>query len=436
MQTLFSPTVVSSLSIPKKPTTFLENPLDRTEIESPEDHPLVRSRPASFVAPMTPGLAVKAPEKDIPGTQSTPAVFPLIPPLRKPEKPSVASVNDTPPVLRPPTPPRPILNSNPKIPALPRNDASVAETPTKRKLPDEIKEIFESNSKDFVAYAKNTAENGENKKKSDIPPPPKKPADEMSEWDRALLFGEYPPKRQKPKRLAFSEISIALVPQKADTAQKAAAFPSRVMDEEIASPKLRFHPVVRPYMLPTSGEQDVPQKSENPPRNIPIPSTPLAEKIAAIPQSSPLASSAPSFIPRKPNREAPPRSAQILPPFVARSETENPAIPSANMSETLVEKIIEGQMRGVFENAPSLLQKELEKAMFREVIYGNGEQPSQENIKNDVWKKRLREYLLKLQEQALSAFPNTTVANPVEGELVLDYIKRVYPLLLKAEITK
>lgn len=116
--------------------------------------------------------------------------------------------------------------------------------------------------------------------------------------------------------------------------------------------------------------------------------------------------------------------------------TQPTIVPTPNMSETLVEKIIEGQMRGVFENAPPLLQKKLEKTIVREIFSATDEKDSKENIENEVWKKRLREYLTKLQGQAQSVFPDTTIANPIEGELVLDYVKRIYPILLKAQIVK
>jgi hypothetical protein len=91
-------------------------------------------------------------------------------------------------------------------------------------------------------------------------------------------------------------------------------------------------------------------------------------------------------------------------------------------------------MRGVFENAPPLLQKELEKTAVREILIFADNAISKDNIENEVWKKRLREYLVKLHEQAMSLFVDKSAADPTEGELVLDYVKRVYPIVLKAQV--
>lgn len=93
-------------------------------------------------------------------------------------------------------------------------------------------------------------------------------------------------------------------------------------------------------------------------------------------------------------------------------------------------------MRGVFENAPPLLQKELEKMTVRDIIAISDKKTPGDTIENEVWKKRLREYLIKLRTQAISVLPDVSMATPTEGELVLDYVKRIYPILLKAQVTK
>ena len=91
-------------------------------------------------------------------------------------------------------------------------------------------------------------------------------------------------------------------------------------------------------------------------------------------------------------------------------------------------------MRKVFENAPPLLQKKLEKTVVQDILFDFNEKTTEGSIENEVWKKRLREYLVKLSQQTMPTFSDANTMNPTEGELVLDYVKRVYPVLQKAQI--
>lgn len=302
-----------------------------------------------------------------------------------------------------------------------------ATVPERRKLPDEIKAIFETTSKDFSDYAKN------NGGKNDMSP---EKAGDMDEWDRAILLGEYPlaaQERPKPARVSFvslSSPSIA-VPKKSDSRAIGAEFPSRVMDKEVAPPvRIPMIPQ-KPKNVQKIARNESVKKDEATPRALKIPIKPKQDANSIRPADS-LSSVSPS-------EKVVSASVPTEKPISASQTTERPVAPSPNMSETLVGKIIEGQMRGVFENAPPLLQKELEKTAISEILTAIDENTSAHNIENEVWKKRLREYLTKLHEQAVSVFSDISgevgapPAHPLEGEQVLDYVKRVYPVILKAQ---
>lgn len=410
VQTLSPQSTIISLPPPQKSATFLKNPLERPELEPSMNHPLVQSQP---IIPVDSSW-----EKHLPFSW-------------KKEKGVTTETKNNPQAAE---------------------KASVVAAQTqntdtgRKKLPDEIKAIFDNNSKNFAAYAKKDLQEI-NKV--------------MDAWDRALLLSEEPiatPEQQKPKRVFFSP-EPSLVPQKTDMQEKGTAFPSRVMDEGVASPLPRTEfrvvttPVIRIKPTP-SGGSPIPIKPQNATRSISNEFTPkkavlplFTPAIPIKPKQSITGAATPSplplLIPKKNLVPFPEQSVLRAPLSQTAPELQtntapvnNPLIPPPNMSETLVEKIIEGQMRGVFNNAPPLLQKELEKTTVQEITATSNEAGGRGNIENEVWKKRLREYLARLHEQAVSVFPDVSAANPTEGELVLDYVKRVYPILLKAQVMK
>jgi hypothetical protein len=420
VQTLSSPSSIrspiTSLGVPKKPATFLENPLERPEIGTHGEPPLVNPRTDVSLVSGSRTPQIKDSLNDIrviPNSEVAPA---RLPQLWKPEKQEAFAPKKAPSATTQ-TPVAPTQNKN----------VGTAAAPLKRRLPDEIKQIFESNSKDFAEYVKNNKKGDEKKSAALL----EKTEEKLDKWDRALLLGEYPLERQKPKRIAFVP-SSSFVPKKTGAGPISATFPSRIMDTEIASPvhrkesRVPFHPRVNTVPL-TASLPVIPKKPAGVPKN--TAGVPIAEKKPGVVP--------PTVIPVKPKQTV--VAAIPVPTAPARPlglpKLEKPPVPPANMSETLVEKIIEGQMRGVFENAPPLLQKELEKVSVREILA-----PTKENsagsIENEVWKKRLREYLTKLQGQALSVFSDASAASPTEGEFVLDYVKRIYPILLKAQVMK
>lgn len=264
------------------------------------------------------------------------------------------------------------------------NTAKISDLPAlekpRRQLPDDIKGIMETSSRNFAAYAKNV----------------EKTEPIMDEWDRAILFGEYSPRqiaRQKIQKI-LSLPSSSPIPKKIDTYVTGAAFPGRVVDSDASS------------LLST--------------RNSVIPKTP-------------------AVVPQKPkNKEVEPKNTLTAPlgnvplkPKQAGQLPANNVLTPPSMSDKLTEKIIEGQMRSVFENAPPLIQKSFEKMTVKDILENT---LSGGNIENDVWRKRIREYIEKLRIQARPVFPDANAAEPRDGELLLEYIGRIYPSILKAEL--
>lgn len=389
MQTLSSKPTSSSLSIPKKPVAFFQNPLERLEISSSENHPLVHAEP------LTKTTAKESVVKDSSWEKHLPSSW-------KPKTDSAAKKTE--PIKTPPP-------SN-----IPPQE--------KRRLPDEVKAIFEKNSKNFSVLAGGDEKSGEQKAE-------KTPAQTtiLDEWDRALLFGEYPPEQKSPKRLSFeghlSPSGSLSVPKKDAFTEVGTVLPTRVMDKEIVSPTLHKETPVL-HAKPLSKVSIVPQKPKSFSGNSPLGNTNGGK--------SPLT---PLHIPTKPKTSlvsSSPEKNEVsqTPKITDNKKDVDSTTPPPTMSETLVGKIIEGQMRGVFENAPPLLQKNFEKTLVYEILTLEGQKNTGESIENEVWKKRLREYLLNLQGRAVSAFPDPSMAQPTENELVLDYVKRVYPVLLRS----
>ncbi len=379
----------SSLPVPKKPAAFID-PLTRPEIGPMA--PVVKITeplmpPLQKKTERSPAISGAVPVVPAPRTGTVPGAMPRI---------STERVSENKPVP---------LSSKPPI--IPITNTPAAEKP-KRKLPDEIKDILEMTSRDFAAYAKNG--------KTTPPSLGKTVKQEMDEWDRAILLGEYSQTQiaqQKIQKL-FSVSASSPIPKKTDAYHTSAVFPSRVMEDRTHSP--------------VSAQ---PKPAEKPTTVKPVAAIPVI-KIPTIPQKPKNPETDPVTVPASTN------SVPSLPSLKvpAKPKTPNPtekasALPIPNMSGKLVEKIIEGQMRNVFENAPPLIQKSFEKMAVRDILQAAA--PGG-NIENDVWRKRVREYIEKLRVQARSAFPGANTTDPREGELFLDYIGRIYPIILKTEL--
>lgn len=270
-------------------------------------------------------------------------------------------------------------------------------------LPDEIKKIFAMGDDDFSQYIKNKPnekEGEENKRADPI----------MDEWDKALLLGEYPKEVEK-RRIILPGFSPD-VPQKSAYRPVKAVFPTRIIDE--VAPILKH---TQPETEPITKHVVIPNTS--------VPKKPTEQK-TALP-----ASPAKMSIPIKPKP-----SPETIPP---KTGPEIPQ-PSAAMSEALVEKISIGQITNVLKNAPPTLQNKFEKIPVQTILAPknvlSGDTATESNLEDDLWLKKLCEYLEGIRAQAQLVFVDPKDADPKDGELMLDYVKRVYPITLKMRVEK
>lgn len=104
------------------------------------------------------------------------------------------------------------------------------------------------------------------------------------------------------------------------------------------------------------------------------------------------------------------------------------------MSDALIQKIIASQTKAVFEDAPDGVRILLENMPVTELITPK----KGENAilpPNEKWKTRLQEYLLELRARG-SDMVDPSVTEPKGNETVLQYAKRIMPIVTKAEAIK
>jgi hypothetical protein len=89
-------------------------------------------------------------------------------------------------------------------------------------------------------------------------------------------------------------------------------------------------------------------------------------------------------------------------------------------------------MKSVFENAPDGVKTLMEKMPAKSIFLPNSFSDEQ----NNVWKNRLRDYIVKIRWESKAVLGNTSVTDPKEDETVLDYIRRIYPSVVRAEINE
>jgi hypothetical protein len=109
------------------------------------------------------------------------------------------------------------------------------------------------------------------------------------------------------------------------------------------------------------------------------------------------------------------------------------ATPEPGLGEQLQKKIIEGQMKSIFEDAPAGTRETLEKTLARDILSAKniaGENQKPEN----VWEGRLRDYIIKLKWQGKTALEKTEDTDPKEDETVAAFIQRIYPSVIKVEM--
>jgi len=273
----------------------------------------------------------------------------------------------------------------------------------KKSLPPDIRDHFEANSSAFLEFAQ--------KKDANVT---KKIEDSNTEdvWDRALLFGEYPEgkipvvidtKAGKatvtiPKKPTAENLSNVLPNQFLSDTKKDAGIPSERKENRPVSPiSIRVEKITLPRFVPKKPENTV-QTTNNekngPVKNITIPTKP----------------------PKVQEKES----------LTIKMDT------GQGIGESLQKKIIEGQMRSVFENAPIRIKESLEKMTVQDILSlketTEGDQGS-----DYFWKRRLRDYIQKIKAQGKTIFKNPLDIEPKEGETVIAFVERVYPVIMKNE---
>jgi len=285
-------------------------------------------------------------------------------------------------------------------------------TTNKKSLPSDIREHFEANSSSFIEFAK---------KKNDGISKKIEESKEEDVWDRALLFGEYPGgKIPMDINTEIKKNIIEIIPKKPVPKNLVGIFPNQ--------------------FLPQEKINEVSEKKENKPA---APITISIEKIIL-----------PRFVPKKPeitnqttNTEKKPAPTNIIIPTKPEQTQEKESIPNIKypiknntdinssqqeIKEPLQKKIIEGQMRGVFENAPVNIKETLEKMPVQDILslkeITEGDQSS-----DYFWKRRLRDYIQKIKEQGKTTVKNPQEIEPKENETVITFIERLYSLNMKQE---
>ncbi|MCX6738674.1 MAG: hypothetical protein NT098_01315 [Candidatus Parcubacteria bacterium] len=247
----------------------------------------------------------------------------------------------------------------------------------KKALPSHVRDHFEANSSAFVEFAqkKDTSVS----KKIEVP-------QEMDEWDKALLLGEYPG-GNIPKEIKISEKDTVTIPKKPITMEIESIFPNQVLTEgSIESIKSTDAPI------------------EIHPKTIVLP----------------------RFIPKK----------QTPSPETSIQKQTTPVSQNSTMEETFQKKIIEGQMRGIFENAPTGTRETMEKLLATDVLSEEENSGDTQNA-NNIWKRRLREYITKIKRQRKIATKNLSEEiKPIENETISSFIQRIYPPIGKNEVKK
>ncbi|MCK9351328.1 MAG: hypothetical protein WCT49_00250 [Candidatus Paceibacterota bacterium] len=354
--------------------------------------------------------------------------------------------------------------------------------PRKKTLPDHVKAHFEENANAFVSYALKV-ESDESKTKIN-----EEQENEM--WTRAIFFGEFPDGRT-PLEIKDTELTI---PKKQESAAEA-VLPTRINDEISSEQKqetksaIPEHPISAIPEKPHEETETLPVPKKPEPTTTPIfprqiPSEP-AEHISIPPPEEPKDISPSLFIPvpKKPDHQnnadistqTIPDTPKVLAAEIPKPPVQDPTLikperirlpryesknkktetpvpvdpipdepirspfphPVAplkenEMGDILKSKIIEGQMHEVFENASNRTKMTLEKMPAKTLLLS----VVSINDPDKLWKDRLQAYIIKLKWQAKTALGSSSVTDPEDYESVLDYIKRIYPAIIRAGVNE
>lgn len=312
----------------------------------------------------------------------------------------------------------------------------------KRGLPDNVREHFEENSRAFIDFAQKTEKNA-NKKINE--------EQETNLWDNAIFFQEYPNGR-KPLEIKNELSSLPFAIPKKQNSEGSSLFPTRIgtdtqKEKEQQTEKIvPFHPIITVLKNSEDMSKDaknheysfsIPKKSETTSGAI-LPTqiaTDVVEKNSSPKEAKNVVNNSVNFfVPTKPKETI--REQIHLPRYEAKKNVTPQNIDTqkhpegAEMSDDLKTKIIEGQLKNIFENAPEGTRATLE-GMPAKMVFSTNTSAVDEN---EVWKIQLRDYVIKLKWQGKTVLDDTNTTNPKDNETVLDYIKRIYPAIVRAEV--
>ena len=331
----------------------------------------------------------------------------------------------------------------------------------KRQLPDEIKQHFENNSASFISFARQ-------KESSSV----LGDAEKQALWDRALLSEEFLDGRIPLEIGDESKKGVSFVPKKPEQTL-GGVFPTRVVSETlkgvddagmiVSRPPKNIKTVEKtgsawPEYVPKK-PGDVVNKEKYAVMNSAVEKSesaqsPVFEKPIHIETPNEKEREPGLGIPKKPKTQNEPlvvsknNTPEKIDAFIVAQkkaltldDIKKETIPEAEaihilkkteIGDSFEEKIIDVQMRTIFENAPGGVRSQMEKMLAKELLT---EKDQNEDL-NNIWKKRLRDYILKLKEQGKGVFEEVGATEPKEGETVLDYIRRIYLSIVRAEVLK
>ena len=325
-------------------------------------------------------------------------------------------------------------DTHPTAPATKKDDT----TPGKKTLPQDVRDHFEANSSAFVAFAqkKDTGLKSEMRESK-----------EMDAWDKALLLGQYPGGNIPMDIHTPSSFGVS-VPKRPPSPTEGNILPNQVFAEMRGGLKkesdktepvnkqttpidISVEKITLPRFIPRKPQDTTAIKTDGT-QNTSIPNTDTRTNRFNGFLSGNIT------IPKKPISLTATEISQPQNNTLAKTEHMEKNIPTSimpepGMGEMLQKKIIEGQLRGIFENAPEGIRENLEKMPARDIL-SVMDTAGDTQRSDDVWKRRLRDYIIKLKWQGKTAFKNAADTDPKENETAAAFIQRIYPSIIKVEM--
>lgn len=335
------------------------------------------------------------------------------------------------------------VDSNPTHTTMNSAEQQTGDQQKRRVLPDHVREHFEESSRVFGNFVKKTEKNANEKVNEEA---------EADLWNKAIFFEEYPDGRKPVEIKNEAFVGTFSIPKK-EKVIASSLFPTRITTDiskgkrqqtETSTP---FHPIIT--VLKKDENITSNPKTNNLPFSIPkkteltaskiLPTqiaTDVVEKNSAPKEAKNIVAEPVVFsVPKKPAEIV--SNQMRLPRYEAKKKPDQniDMVKSSNasdMGDFLKEKIIEGQLKNIFENAPEGTKATLEKMSAKMVFSQNNSAIDS----NEIWKNKLRDYVIKIKWQGKTVLGSANATDPTENETVLEYIKRIYPAIVRAEVTE